>query len=169
MKVAVLKDSFRNCDKTPASVFEVGLLHRNHFTFQKDYANKTYHIPTSLYFLGCPLSIELSDLHDNMTCQITDSCTGVKCCVYTKELDRNFDINVILDPCDQSLSLSIDHLVNNVSLYDLGFGEYCTKITTKRHFIIHRQNILVRFSLFSHDFCLNQAFEFCDRLFVKFM
>ncbi|CAC5411203.1 unnamed protein product [Mytilus coruscus] len=71
---------------------------------------------------GCPLTIDKPMLHDNVTCQVTSSCTGVKCCVYTEELNRNIDVHLLLDPCDQSLSLTIDYLEYNRSLFDFDFG-----------------------------------------------
>ncbi|VDI33043.1 Hypothetical predicted protein, partial [Mytilus galloprovincialis] len=71
---------------------------------------------------GCPLTIDKPMLHDNVTCQVTSSCTGVKCCVYTEELNRNLDVHLLLNPCDQSLSLTIDYLEYNRSLFDFDFG-----------------------------------------------
>ncbi|VDI16062.1 Hypothetical predicted protein [Mytilus galloprovincialis] len=71
---------------------------------------------------GCPLNVDKPMLHDNVTCQVTSSCTGVKCCVYTEELNRNIDVHLLLNPCDQSLSLTIDYLEYNRSLFDFDFG-----------------------------------------------
>ncbi|VDI71962.1 Hypothetical predicted protein [Mytilus galloprovincialis] len=71
---------------------------------------------------GCPLNVDKPMLHDNVTCQVTSSCTGVTCCVYTEELNRNLDVHLLLNPCDQSLSLTIDYLKYNRSLFDFSFG-----------------------------------------------
>ncbi|XP_052083535.1 uncharacterized protein LOC127720826 [Mytilus californianus] len=71
---------------------------------------------------GCPLTIDKPMLHDNVTCQVTSSCTGVKCCLYTEELHRNIDVHLLLNPCDQR-SLQKFYMENVVRvdyvIYDL--------------------------------------------------
>lgn len=76
-----------------------------------------------LYILECPLNIMKPQLQNGVTCTLTQSCTGVECCLDMEFIDRSIMFKLDLDPCNHNLLLSIENLVYNISLFNFEWGE----------------------------------------------
>lgn len=62
-------------------------------------------------------------LHNNMNCYIDQTCTAVQCCVDVTELGKALEIGINIDPCDFRLSVRIEKLSFEVTLFDYIWGE----------------------------------------------
>ncbi|CAG2204544.1 unnamed protein product [Mytilus edulis] len=60
----------------------------------------------------------LPSLGSNMNCYIDQSCTAVQCCIDVNELGQSIEIGVEIDPCDFMLTVRIEKLNFDVTLYD---------------------------------------------------
>lgn len=76
-------------------------------------------------FTECKLNLpyRLPTLSGPLTCQLTDSCTGIQCCVEIKEIGKSIDVFVILDACNYQFAAGIEKLTFNQSLLNYEFGK----------------------------------------------
>ena len=77
----------------------------------------------------CQLAVDTSPLTEPVNCVIEDTCTGVRCCAEVGFLQRSFEVHLSLDPCTQTIQVSIERLNFNVSLstITMGKGDNSTK------------------------------------------
>ena len=77
----------------------------------------------------CQLAVDTSPLTEPVNCVIEDTCTGVRCCAEVGFLQRSFEVYLSLDPCTQTIQVSIERLNFNVSLstITMGKGDNSTK------------------------------------------
>jgi hypothetical protein len=64
------------------------------------------------------------NLQSGISCNLLPSCTGVDCCIDVDIIGHSINAVLKLYPCDQRLTLGIENLVFNVSLYDFDWGKY---------------------------------------------
>lgn len=77
------------------------------------------------FFTECKLNLpyRLPTLSGPLTCQLTDTCTGIQCCVEIKEIGKSIDVFVILDACNYKFAAGIEKLTFNQSLLNYEFGK----------------------------------------------
>lgn len=81
----------------------------------------------NIYIIACPLNTTLSSISTQdigIPCHLTSLCTGLECCLHAEKLDRDFHIQVIVDPCLFVVSIGIDNYVHNQSLSKYSLGRY---------------------------------------------
>ena len=71
----------------------------------------------------CQLAVDTSPLTEPVNCVIEDTCTGVRCCAEVGFLQRSFEVHLSLDPCTQTIQVSIERLNFNVSLNTITMGK----------------------------------------------
>ena len=71
----------------------------------------------------CQLAVDTSPLTEPVNCVIEDTCTGVRCCAEVGFLQRSFEVHLSLDPCTQTIQVSIERLNFNVSLSTITMGK----------------------------------------------
>jgi hypothetical protein len=76
-----------------------------------------------IIYLGCPRTIEVPTLPENLQCRISDSCTQVDCCLYVDIFDRGFQIHANVDPCTYQMTLSIENFEYTTQLFNYTWGE----------------------------------------------
>lgn len=84
-----------------------------------------YKVHLEIIFTECKLNLEsrLPQLSSPVTCHLTDTCTGIQCCVEVKEISKSVDVYVILDACNYKFSAGIEKLTFNQSLLNYEFGK----------------------------------------------
>ncbi|VDI06314.1 Hypothetical predicted protein [Mytilus galloprovincialis] len=83
---------------------------------------------------GCPKPVSLSPLPNNTFCHLYDYCTGVTCCSDVELIGRTIKTYVSLDPCNRKMSIGIEKLSVNTSLFDYHFGSI---ERVKLHGVVH--------------------------------
>jgi hypothetical protein len=58
-----------------------------------------------------------------VSCHIPDSCTGIDCCVDVDIIGRSFRVFALLDACGYKLSVGIDKLKFDLTLFDYKWGK----------------------------------------------
>jgi hypothetical protein len=70
------------------------------------------------------LNISLPSIAESgVSCHIPDYCTGIDCCVDVPVIQRAFHAYVLLDACNYKLSVGIEKLSFNLTLFDYEWGK----------------------------------------------
>jgi hypothetical protein len=69
-------------------------------------------------------SVVLPALPVAMACSLPDYCTGIQCCADIPLLGRSFEVHVLLDACHYKLSIGLEKLVLNISLFDYHYDTW---------------------------------------------
>lgn len=72
----------------------------------------------------CPVTTVIPSLQNGMSCRLLSSCTAVDCCLDVDIIGHSINAVLTLDPCDQRLTIGIENLMFNVSLYDFDWGKF---------------------------------------------
>uniref|UniRef100_K1PXP9 Uncharacterized protein n=1 Tax=Magallana gigas TaxID=29159 RepID=K1PXP9_MAGGI len=65
----------------------------------------------------------LPPLPGSVSCHIPDSCTSIDCCAEVAFLGgRSINVQVLMDPCEAIMSLNIEKMQYNITLFDYNFG-----------------------------------------------
>ncbi|CAG2257233.1 unnamed protein product [Mytilus edulis] len=73
---------------------------------------------------GCTTAPTLSTLtSEEVTCNLGDSCTSIKCCVTSVKLGRTFTVDLDLDVCNQTFMVGVDRLTRTVALASFVFSQ----------------------------------------------
>ncbi|XP_052081256.1 uncharacterized protein LOC127719281 [Mytilus californianus] len=72
---------------------------------------------------GCTSAPTLPTLTSEVTCNLGDSCTSIKCCVTSVKLGRTFTIDLDLDVCNQTFMVGVDRLTRTVALASFVFSQ----------------------------------------------
>lgn len=75
-------------------------------------------------FSDCPLK-RPSEINTNASCYIPSLCTGIECCVHADALRRDFEVTVILDPCQFVFTIGVENFMRNLSVATLELGILC--------------------------------------------
>ncbi|XP_060596420.1 uncharacterized protein LOC132750448 [Ruditapes philippinarum] len=70
----------------------------------------------------CQLIDDLPDLSDNVFCSLEKYCNTIDCCLNSELLQRNFAFSVKVDQCEMKLTLTIEKLKFELSLFDYDWG-----------------------------------------------
>ncbi|KAL5015120.1 hypothetical protein ScPMuIL_009390 [Solemya velum] len=70
----------------------------------------------------CSKSIELPTLEGAYGCAISDSCTGVDCCLEAETIDRSFNVFLSIDGCNNKFSVGIEKLTFEKMLINYNWG-----------------------------------------------
>ena len=71
----------------------------------------------------CPKASVPAALSDKVACVIPDICTGIDCCAELYFLGgRTINTQVLLDPCQSVMSLNLEKMQYNITLFDYEFG-----------------------------------------------
>ncbi|VDI03913.1 Hypothetical predicted protein, partial [Mytilus galloprovincialis] len=76
--------------------------------------------------LACSADVPVTALPVYARCRLPSYCTGIQCCVAVPILKRTFETHVLLDACAYKLSIGIEKLVINESLFDYTFNTWKT-------------------------------------------
>ncbi|VDI15760.1 Hypothetical predicted protein [Mytilus galloprovincialis] len=79
---------------------------------------------SDFYIPDCGMNMTLPMLPSGISCFITDTCTGIQCCVMNNLLQQTFEVSFLLDSCNRKLSISIEKIQYNNTLLDFKFGTY---------------------------------------------
>ena len=63
-------------------------------------------------------------LSSELSCHVTDSCTGLQCCINNNYLQQTFEVSFQLDPCENRLTIGIEKTRFNRTLTDFKWGMY---------------------------------------------
>ncbi|XP_046562951.1 uncharacterized protein LOC124271844 [Haliotis rubra] len=72
----------------------------------------------------CPLQMTLPTLPSSLSCHIPDYCTGLDCCVDVVSLGMSFNFKILLDTRNLVLTVSIEKLTFQTSLFNYKWGEW---------------------------------------------
>ncbi|KAL3873866.1 hypothetical protein ACJMK2_036950, partial [Sinanodonta woodiana] len=73
----------------------------------------------------CPM-LPGSSLHSQpatVACHVPPQCTGVECCVFVPLISRSIHVFVDIDDCNYQMTVGIEKLVFNVTLFNYDFGK----------------------------------------------
>ncbi|XP_063420822.1 uncharacterized protein LOC134706043 [Mytilus trossulus] len=74
----------------------------------------------------CSADISVPTLPVYASCRLPSYCTGLQCCVEVSLLQTTFETHVFLDACAYKLSIGIENLVINESLFDYTLNTWKT-------------------------------------------
>ncbi|XP_033637723.1 uncharacterized protein LOC117298529 [Asterias rubens] len=111
---------------------------------------------------SCP-GVDLEQLPDFLSCSLTESCLGIKCCLEMdfKIVTRTVNAWLILDPCNFKLSIGFENWEQSITLFHYAMGDYreevinsvlsvrwrVKKLTVEKQFELNLQLV----------FCLDEA------------
>lgn len=76
-----------------------------------------------MYVVECESTVLLPPLPSSVSCHILDSCTSIDCCAEVAFLGgRSINVQVLMDPCEAIMSLNIEKMQYNITLFDYDFG-----------------------------------------------
>lgn len=80
-----------------------------------------------LFIVVCPKDLSQSDsslpsMPSIMVCQITESCTGIDCCIRADPIHHNFHAYLDIDPCNFKIKFGIDKFEFEVYMQNFQFG-----------------------------------------------
>jgi hypothetical protein len=58
-----------------------------------------------------------------VSCHIPDYCTGIDCCVDVDLIGKSFNAYVLMDACNYKLSVGIEKLAFNLTLFEYEWGK----------------------------------------------
>ncbi|VDI33335.1 Hypothetical predicted protein, partial [Mytilus galloprovincialis] len=73
--------------------------------------------------IGCQKEITMVELDKSTACHLYDYCTGITCCTTVEMIGRSINTYLTLDPCNKRMSIGIEKLTVNISLFDYDFGK----------------------------------------------
>ncbi|XP_038062441.1 uncharacterized protein LOC119732930 [Patiria miniata] len=78
---------------------------------------------------GCP-AVDVTQLPDFLSCTVTDSCLGIRCCLEMdlKITTRCVNAWVILDPCNFTLSVGFEKWERSVTLFHYPLGDVMEEV-----------------------------------------
>ncbi|XP_062596534.1 uncharacterized protein LOC134257978, partial [Saccostrea cucullata] len=71
----------------------------------------------------CGMNMSLPYLNTDYSCHMLATCSGIRCCLYSSQLRRNFEVYFDINNCTESLSIQIEKIFHNKTLNDLQWGE----------------------------------------------
>lgn len=75
------------------------------------------------HFEACVKSLgALPLLPGEMRCAISESCTGINCCIAAAPIHHNFHAYLDIDQCNQQMKFGIDKLQFQIFLRDFEYG-----------------------------------------------
>ena len=74
------------------------------------------------FILDCNHVHNVLTLPTNINCYVKPSCTNIVCCEDVDMLRRSFETEINIDPCDFKLTVRIERLRFDVSLFDYEWG-----------------------------------------------
>lgn len=77
-------------------------------------------------FVGCGTNLKLPTLSPNLACRLSHLCTGVQCCLHIPILERLIEAHAFLDVCNYKLSIGLEKLVLNISMFDYNYNTWKT-------------------------------------------
>ncbi|XP_038050876.1 uncharacterized protein LOC119724026 [Patiria miniata] len=77
----------------------------------------------------CP-AVDVAHLQDFLSCTVTDSCLGIRCCLEMdlKITTRSVNAWVILDPCNFTLSVGFEKWERSVTLFHYPLGDVMEEV-----------------------------------------
>ncbi|XP_062579219.1 uncharacterized protein LOC134241150, partial [Saccostrea cucullata] len=82
-----------------------------------------YHLSGSGWKNDCPSIPFLPALPSSVSCHIPNTCTSIDCCAEIAFLNgRSINVQVLMDPCEAIMSLNIEKMQYNITLFDYDFG-----------------------------------------------
>ncbi|VDI41394.1 Hypothetical predicted protein [Mytilus galloprovincialis] len=75
--------------------------------------------------IGCEktLPFSLPAVPDTMSCYLSDTCTGIDCCIDVEQISRSINVYIKLDACNYKLTAGIEKLTFDVPLLNYEFGQ----------------------------------------------
>ena len=61
-------------------------------------------------------------LPPDVTCYLSNTCTGIDCCAQVDMLGLSINAFVDLDPCNNTLTVGIEKFIYKTSILDIDFG-----------------------------------------------
>lgn len=80
-----------------------------------------------LFISDCGMSMSLPSLIGDITCHMV-TCTAVECCNDIDFLRHSFKTYVMIDPCNNQLSVGIEELFFNRTLSGYKWGNFCLSL-----------------------------------------
>ncbi|CAG2247494.1 unnamed protein product [Mytilus edulis] len=92
--------------------------------FLDNKCSKSHYPYDSSWTKDCGMNMTLPMLPSDISCYITDTCTGIQCCVMNNLLQQTFEVSFLLDSCLNRISISIEKIQYNSTLLDFKWGTY---------------------------------------------
>ncbi|XP_052071171.1 uncharacterized protein LOC127709609 [Mytilus californianus] len=75
--------------------------------------------------IGCEKTLPyiLPAIPNTMSCHLTDTCTGIDCCIDVDQISRSINVYIKLDACNYKLTAGIEKLTFDVPLLNYEFGQ----------------------------------------------
>ncbi|XP_053398282.1 uncharacterized protein LOC128556671 [Mercenaria mercenaria] len=70
----------------------------------------------------CPLDVDVPVLPEHVYCRLETFCNAVDCCINSELLQRTFALTLKVDPCDMILTIAIEKLQFEISLFEYSWG-----------------------------------------------
>ncbi|XP_052081233.1 uncharacterized protein LOC127719257 [Mytilus californianus] len=90
---------------------------------QCDANNLPYYPRQKGWNIACQKEVNTIPLDQSTVCHLYDYCTGITCCTDVDIIGRSINTFVTLDPCNRRMSIGIEKLTVNISLFDYEFGK----------------------------------------------
>ncbi|XP_052081234.1 uncharacterized protein LOC127719258 [Mytilus californianus] len=92
--------------------------------FLDNKCSKSHYPYDSSWTKDCAMNMTLPMLPSDISCFITDTCTGIQCCVMNDLLQQTFEVSFLLDSCSKRISIGIEKIQYNSTLLDFKWGTY---------------------------------------------
>ena len=68
----------------------------------------------------------LPPLKEHISCQITDKCTEIQCCLLVERFRLSLNVLLEIDTCNNKFIVGVDKFIQSISLLSLEYGNTVT-------------------------------------------
>ena len=83
-------------------------------------------------------------LSEKVNCHVTNMCTGVQCCIENDLIQRTIEFSLLLDPCTNRLSISIERSRYNRTLGDFDYGMFLIGVKKSLYDVLITEKLVLQ-------------------------
>jgi len=68
------------------------------------------------------LDESVSEVTENATCELTDKCVGLQCCVSASTVPLNFAVTVNVDACQKEVYIKLERIQYTIPFHNYTWG-----------------------------------------------
>ncbi|XP_076076023.1 uncharacterized protein LOC143046845 [Mytilus galloprovincialis] len=99
----------------------------------------------------CNSSVDISvSLPAGISCYLSDTCTGIDCCIQVDKLGLSVNTYVVLDTCHNTFTVGVENYKHTTTMLDIDYGEIQTfslngfvRVSYKIHEFFHERMFVV--------------------------
>ena len=80
-----------------------------------------------IFISECNSSVDIPiNLPAGISCYLSDTCTGIDCCIQVDKLGLSVNTYVVLDACHNTFTVGVENYKHTTTMLDIDYGEIQT-------------------------------------------